>query len=205
MARWRAFRAAESGFSGFVMAHQIHGAEVRWHDGASGWTLHEGIDGHLTAAVGVMLLVTVADCIPVYLAVPRLGIVGLLHAGWRGVAAGILGHAVDALASRGVTDASDIVMHYGIGICGDCYEVGSEVLSAFGLPHEGSGPWHVDLRARLRDEARRLGLAGGSTSGWCSAHDRPTFYSHRASRGRDGRMVAYVGRPRLERIDGRPA
>jgi len=201
MTRWRAFRTAEPGFGGFVLAHQVHGAEVRWHDGAAGWTVHEGLDGHLTAAAGVMLLVTVADCIPVYLVVPEQGIVGLLHAGWRGTAAGILARAVDSLAARSKIAPEDIVMHCGIGICGDCYEVGSEVMAGCGVAHPGAGPWHLDLRARLLEEARRLGVREASASAWCSAHDRPAFYSHRASRGLDGRMVAYVGRPRSLRDD----
>jgi YfiH family protein len=201
MTRWRAFRAAEPGFGGFVMAHQVHGAEVLWHDGAAGWTVHEGLDGHLTAAPGVMLLVTVADCVPVYLVVPRQGIVGLLHAGWRGTAAGILTSAVERLATRSNVTVSDIVMHCGIGICGSCYEVGYEVMTCCGVAAAGPGPWHLDLRARLMEEGRRLGIGEASASEWCSAHDRAAFYSHRASRGQDGRMVAYVGRPRASGPD----
>ena len=201
MTRWRAFREAEPGFGGFVMAHQVHGAEVRWHDGAVGWTVHEGLDGHLTAAAGVMLLVTVADCIPIYLAVPGHRIVGLLHAGWRGTAAGILARAVDRLVTRSSAVPADIVMHCGIGICGACYEVGSEVMTGCGVAPAGPGPWHLDLRARLLDQARQLGLKEVSASRWCSAHDRPAFYSHRGSGGMDGRMVAYVGRPAARQAD----
>ena len=62
-----------------------------------------------------------------------------------------------------------------------------------GAAAEGQGPWHLDLRERLTDQARGLGLNQVTTSGWCSAHDRGSFYSHRASRGTDGRMVAYIG------------
>lgn len=201
MARWRAFRGAEPGFASFVLAHQAHGRQVRWHDRAAGWTVHEGLDGHLTEAAGVMLLVTVADCIPIYLVVPGKGIVGLLHAGWRGTAAGILSTAVDQLATHSKVAPADIVMHCGVGICDSCYEVGSEVMAACGVAPAGPGPWHLDLRAQLIDQARQLGLREVSASGWCSAHDRPAFYSHRASRGMDGRMVAYVGRPEAPRAD----
>ena len=196
MRRWRAFRAAEPGFGGFVMAHQVHGAEVRWHEAPGGWTVHEGLDGHLTRAAGVMLLVTVADCIPIYLVVPHSAI-GLLHAGWRGTAAGVLTRGINALTAGSNSSPADVVMHCGVGICGDCYEVGSEVMTGCGIPPEGAGPWHLDLRSRLVAEARRLGVREVSTSGWCSAHDRPAFYSHRASRGSDGRMVAYLGLPAL--------
>jgi copper oxidase (laccase) domain-containing protein len=54
---------------------------------------------------------------------------------------------------------------------------------------------HIDLRAILVQQARRLGISRLSVSSWCSAHDRERFFSHRASAGRDGRMVAYLGRP----------
>jgi len=64
-----------------------------------------------------------------------------------------------------------------------------------GAAAEGDGPWHIDLRERLTAEASELGLTTISSSTWCSAHDRPRFYSHRASGGTDGRMVAYIGMP----------
>jgi copper oxidase (laccase) domain-containing protein len=86
-----------------------------------------------------------------------------------------------------------LIMHCGIGICGVCYEVGSEVMRGCGAAAEGSGPWHLDLRATLVEQARGIGVSRVTTSSWCSAHHRPEFYSHRASQGADGRMVAYLG------------
>jgi copper oxidase (laccase) domain-containing protein len=71
-------------------------------------------------------------------------------------------------------------------------------MTGCGLSAEGPGPWHLDLRERLAVEGRKLGIERVSTSGWCSAHDRASFYSHRASQGADGRMVAYLGMPQLD-------
>jgi copper oxidase (laccase) domain-containing protein len=139
----------------------------------------------------------VADCVPVYLAAPAVRAVGLLHAGWRGSAAGILERGVRLLTSRAGCTPGDIVMHCGVGICGDCYEVGPEVLEGFGLRGDGRGPWRLDLRERLTDQGAALGIREISSSSWCSAHHRPLFYSHRASGGSDGRMVAYIGIPRV--------
>ena len=65
----------------------------------------------------------------------------------------------------------------------------------WGSARDGRGPWTVDLRERLADQAARLGIGEVTASTWCSAHHRPLFYSHRASRGTDGRMVAYLGIP----------
>jgi len=61
--------------------------------------------------------------------------------------------------------------------------------------HAETGPGHVDLRTVLARQAQALGVGGITLSPWCSAHDREHFFSHRASGGRDGRMVAYAGLP----------
>ena len=192
MERWSLFRAAATGFHTVVSAHQVHGTAVGWHGDGEGWRLVDGLDGHLTGSPGVLLTITVADCIPVYLVDPVRRIVGLLHAGWRGVASGILGHGVRRMQAYGASP-SQIAIHCGVGICGDCYQVGADVMTACGLPGNGGGPWLLDLRGRLVNEARALGVENISTSQFCSAHDHGFFYSHRASGGRDGRMVAYLG------------
>jgi YfiH family protein len=194
MRRWRLLHSAMPGFSTTVLGNQVHGTEVRTVGAVGGWLRVEGVDGWITTEPGVLLTVTVADCIPVYLAVPGRG-AGLLHAGWRGTAGGILARGVAALEAVTKADRSEIVMHCGVGICGACYEVGAEVMAGCGLSSEGTGPWHLDLRRRLAEQAGRLGLQRITTSPHCSAHHQSTFYSHRASRGSDGRMVAYLGMP----------
>jgi copper oxidase (laccase) domain-containing protein len=194
MTRWREFRRAEAGFTGFAMAHQVHGSDLVWHAQTRGWTIVDGVDGHLTTVPGVLLMVTVADCVPVYLAVPGRA-VGLLHAGWRGTAAGVLERGVAELARGSGAPASAIVAHLGVGICGSCYEVGSEVMGGCGVPADGPGPWHLDLRTVLAERARLAGVGELTVSTWCSAHDRSRFFSHRGSGGTDGRMVAFLGLP----------
>lgn len=195
MTRWRAFRREEPGFQAVILGNQVHQAAVAWHGTAQGWVQIEGVDGHATRARGVLLTVTIADCIPVYLVAPDVGAVSLLHSGWRGTAGGILARGVEALVEHAGAEASNLVMHCGVGICGECYEVGSEVMAGCGLAHDGPGPWHADLRGVLSSQAAGMGIREVSTSQWCSAHHRPRFFSHRASAGRDGRMVAYLGVP----------
>lgn len=194
MGRWRALRAAEPGFHAYVLGNQVHGREIRRQGGGAGWIQLEGVDGHVTAMPGVMLYVTVADCIPVYLVAPSQRAVALLHAGWRGIAAGILERGIEALYQH--TDASydEIVMHCGVGICAECYEVGPEVMEGLGVTFDTAGPKpHADLRGVLAGRAGRMGISQVSVSNRCSAHEREEFFSHRGSGGRDGRMVAYLG------------
>ena len=194
MTRWRELRTAEPGFTGHVLGNQVHGTRVLWHDRVTaGWTQIDGVDGHATGIAGLMLYVTVADCVPIYLVNSRTGSIALLHSGWRGTAGGILTWGVEALSHSGTANPSEIVMHCGVCICHDCYEVGSEVIQAFGLEADAAGKAHADLPAILATQARQLGIGDISISSCCSAHDRSRFFSHRASHGADGRMVAYLG------------
>jgi len=196
MSRWRAVAAAvRPRFPGMILAHQVHGTTVQWHAASThGWVILDGVDGHASGAPGLLLTVTVADCVPVYLAVPHKQVVALLHAGWRGTAGRILERGVEVVRRAAFVRESEIVMHCGVGICGTCYEVGSEVLARFTGRAE-TGPGQVDLRAVLAQQGQALGVGTITCSPWCSAHDRAHFFSHRASGGRDGRMIAYVGLP----------
>lgn len=196
MSRWRQFRAAFPEFTGSVMAHQVHGQRILWHQGGEGWTIHDGVDGHATGAAGLLLLVTVADCVPIYLAAPGHGVVALLHAGWRGTAGRILAEGLETLRREAGIQPKDLVMHLGVSIGGPCYQVGEEVVRGVGETPEGAGPWYVDIRGVLAKQARQLGVREVSWSSHCTACSPPgSFFSHRASRGSAGRMVAYLGMP----------
>jgi len=197
MSRWRALRHGLTGFDAVVLGNQVHGVAVETVGPGRGWIQIEGVDGWVTTSPGVLLTVTVADCIPVYLAVPGRA-AALLHAGWRGTAGGILRRGLEQLLTVSGATPSDVIMHCGVGICGPCYEVGAEVMQGCGVRAVGPGPWHLDLRERLARDARELGVGSATRSGWCTAHDCPSFYSHRASGGTDGRMVAFLGMPRSD-------
>lgn len=197
MTRWRRLRRGlGTGFDALVMAHQVHGARVLVHGApVSGWVIHDGADGHIARHTGLLLGVTVADCVPVYLHDPVSGAIALLHAGWRGTAAGILRHAVEMLASQFGVKSADLVMHCGVAISGARYEVGAEVFAGCGLPAPAEGRGLLSVRGVLEAQARTLGIGEVTRSAWCSARDAAHFHSHRRSGGQDGRMLAYLGRP----------
>ena len=196
MENWLAFGSLQRPeFWSLAVARQVHGAVIEEHDEATrGWHITDGKDAHLTAAPGLLLTVTVADCIPVYLAHVESRTVALLHAGWRGTAAGVLETGVRALMRRAACQTSEIVMHCGVGICGECYEVGSEVVLGV-TGRRTSGPQRLDLRGVLADRAAQIGIRDVTVSTWCSSHDMDRFFSHRRSKGSDGRMLAYLGVP----------
>jgi YfiH family protein len=195
--RWRSFQEYfRPRFSTLVFSRQVHGTKVRWYEAPpAGWLMAEGWDGHATRDSGVLLAVSVADCVPIYLADPRTGAFALLHSGWRGTAAKILTEGAKVLRAGSESSASSLVMHCGISICGACYEVGSEVANALGMGVAEGTKVQVDLRAHLAEQARALGIRDISISPLCSAHD-PDLLSHRASGGKPGRMLAYLGRPK---------
>ena len=192
MGRWAALRDA-LGAAGrrFATASQVHGARILVHDGGwSGWLRSDAADGHLAAAGATSCAVTVADCVPVFVAHPS-GAVALLHAGWRGTAAGILPAAVRLLGDRGLA-AADLRVHAGPAICGRCYEVSPDVHAEI-TGRAVERPTTVDLRSVLGDQARAAGVRHYSASARCTRCDNDRFYSHRA--GDAGRQLGVMATP----------
>ena len=185
---------ARFGFRAVAVGRQVHGTDVRtieWGT-ATGLLLAGQVDGLATASSGLLLAATVADCVPVYLHDPVSGTIGLLHAGWRGTAAGVLRSGIRAMNALGAAGES-LHVHLGPAICGPCYEVDAPVLQALELPGERA---HIDLRAVLSGQAREMGIAGDRTSlsAWCTRCSDGLLHSHRGSGPAAGRMAAFIGR-----------
>jgi len=189
LARWRALQAELAEMAPrLASARQIHGAKVLEHgEGSDGWTRHAGADGHLTVARGVACAVTVADCVPVFIAHPS-GAVALLHAGWRGTAARIVEKGIGHLVDLGF-DAADLRVHLGPAICGRCYQVGPNVFEQL-TGWQTIRNRNVDLRALLAEQAKESGVRQLSASPHCTRCDNDRFFSHRA--GDAGRQVAVI-------------
>ena len=166
----------------------MHGATVLvHHPGWSGWLRGDAADGHLSIERGTALAVTVADCVPVFLAHPS-GAIALLHSGWRGTAGRIVERAIDAFEHRGFP-AREILLHTGPAICGTCYEVSADVYAQLTGKDPGR-PTTVDLRALIADHARARGVRRITTSASCTRCNNDRFYSHRA--GDAGRQLGVM-------------
>lgn len=196
-ARYEAL-AAGLGFRAASVCRQVHGPRlVAAGDAPSRglWIAGEadGFVGFAAEGPARLYAVTVADCAPVYLVDPDTRAFALLHAGWRGAAAGILGRALRALRDTHGRPPSAFHLHIGPAICGDCYEVGPEVPRAFGRSVDGTTT--LDLGAELAKQARELGVAPGriSRSALCSRCDDRRLHSHRGGGERAGRMAAWLG------------
>lgn len=171
-----------------VTGRQVHSARVVTHHGGWEGLLRTGeADGHLAAEKGIALAVSVADCVPVFLA-HASGAVAILHSGWRGTAQKIIDSAFNAFARlRFAPD--EISMHLGPAICGRCYEVSADVRAQLtGQP--ATRPGNVDLRALIAEHAQEAGLVRITMSDACTRCDNDRFYSHRA--GDAGRQLAVI-------------
>lgn len=193
-AQWNALAGSIApGIDGLVSARQVHGQRIAEHrEAAKGWQRLDGYDAHIVHARGVAAAVTVADCVPVFVAHPD-GTVAMVHAGWRGVAARILPGAVALLHATG-RSPGDLHVHLGPAICGRCYEVGPDVYEQL-TGWQTTRPRLVDLRSLLAEQARESGVRAMSASPWCTRCDNDRFFSHRA--GDTGRQVAVIGTARI--------
>lgn len=187
VARWHGLQGGLA-VNRLASARQVHGADVLLHLGGwRGWLRADGADGHLTKTPRSALAVSVADCVPVFLAHPG-GAVAVLHAGWRGVVAGILARGLAAMANLGAP-AGEVHVHLGPAICGRCYEVSPDVYQQLtGSPVRV--PTHVDLRAVLARQAGAAGVRHLSQSIRCTRCDNDRFWSHRA--GDEGRQLGVI-------------
>lgn len=199
--------------------HQVHGTEVAALDQLDAGSEHPVIeaDAAWTATPGVVCTVMVADCLPVLLEAfdeaGQVRAVAAAHAGWRGLAAGVLERTVAAVA-QGLGGAP-LRWHAWLGPCigPQSFEVGGEVRETFLLsqgsaaadgfvPHPTApGKWLANLPALARARLAGLGLPPAQVSGndaspaWCTVSNPSRFFSHRrdATRlGGSGRMAACI-------------
>jgi YfiH family protein len=190
MGRWDALRAtiASLGAHRLATAAQVHGDVVIEHVPAwSGWLRGPRADGHIAPDRGTAVAVTIADCVPVFIAHPG-GVVAALHSGWRGTAARIVQRAISQLGNRGL-EPSELKIHLGPAICGRCYEVSPDVVRML-TGKNVERPQPVDLRAIIAGHAAELGVRDVTASASCTRCNNDRFYSHRA--GDPGRQVAVI-------------
>lgn len=189
MARWSALRALVGGGDArLATATQVHGARIIEHGGAwRGWLRCDDADGHLACERGTAMAVTVADCVPVFLAHPS-GAAAVLHSGWRGTVDGITARAIERLAALGLA-TRELSLHCGPAICGKCYEVSPDVFGQL-TGRSADTPTPVDLRALIVDHARVLGVREISVSALCTRCDNDRLFSHRA--GDAGRQLGVI-------------
>ncbi|MEN9419282.1 MAG: peptidoglycan editing factor PgeF [Pseudomonadota bacterium] len=177
---------------------QVHGAHVFE---ASAATLHRQPDADAvwTREPGVACCVLVADCLPVLLACREARAVAAVHAGWRGLSAGVLEATLGCLAVEARCEPEALVAWLGPCIGPRRFEVGEEVVQAFGggprfTPQgvrDGRARWLADLVGLARDRLQAAGVRSVAGGAWCTVEDPLRFFSYRRD-GVTGRMAAAV-------------
>lgn len=172
---------------------QVHGTRVADLDAPD--EPRSAADAVLTRRAGRVCAVQVADCMPVLFAARDASVVAVAHAGWRGLAAGVLEETVARLGAR-----QELIAWLGPAISAQHFEVGDEVRAAFlkGDPAASDafvpnarGRWQCDLAALGRRRLAALGVTEVSGGTWCTYADPARFFSFRRD-GRCGRMAALI-------------
>jgi hypothetical protein len=177
---------------------QVHGEQVATVTGDDAGRTMPAADGLVTATTGTPLAVVVADCVPVLLGDAKHGVVAAVHAGRRGLVAGVVEVAVGTMLDLGAgRDAIVAAVGPAIGPC--CYEVSDDVATEVtaALPVTAAtshgGRTSLDLVAGVRHVLAREGVHAVRTVGGCTAHQPGTFFSHRRD-GVTGRQAGIVWR-----------
>lgn len=186
-----------------VWLNQVHGASVarlRSADAMPGALVHEA-DASFTTDPGVVCAVQVADCLPVLFAAPDGRAIGAAHAGWRGLAHGVLETTLRAVCDAAGCEPADVQVWLGACIGPSAFEVGPDVLAAFGVAAgsgasarfvpKGAGKWLADLPGLARDLLGAAGVRAVSGGSWCTVSEPSRFFSFRRD-GVTGRLAAAV-------------
>lgn len=166
-------------------SHQVHGTAVHVIDhlaGSGGEPVALEADGHATTLAGVGAMVMAADCLPVALGCASA--VAMVHAGWRGLAAGALEQGVQTLRELSGGEAIEAIVGPCAGVC--CYEVGPEVHAAFGRAARADR--HLDLRAIAHERLAHAGVGHVRDVEACTICDE-RFFSYRREGTRAGRQA----------------
>jgi YfiH family protein len=187
VARNRDALRSELGAPRLSFVHQVHGAEVRRITAATVQPRERPRrDGQATDQRNVALCALTADCLPI--ALGGTGVVAMLHAGWRGLATGVIAAGVAAVRELGAEGELRAAIGPGAGSC--CYETGEEVHAAFADIGEAHHGRNLDLKAVARHQLHAAGVAHVADIGLCTICSDPALlFSHRRDQGVTGRQA----------------
>ncbi len=193
--RERFFEAAGVPEGRIATAGQVHGAEVVAVDRPGH---HPDCDALVTAARGLWLGISIADCVPILLYDPEHGAVGAVHSGWRGTRENIIGKCITRMNEWYSTRPEALLAYVGPAAGGCCYEVGEEVACHFPgdvLTATGGGKFRLDLILRNRNLLTASGVPPErvEVADRCTIHEPATFHSYRRDGEGSGRMMALIG------------
>lgn len=168
---------------------------------------YENIDGLVTNEPGVCLVGSYADCVPLYFVDPVRKCIGLSHSGWRGTVSKIGRKTIELMQIEFGTDPADLVCCIGPCICGDCYEVSSDVMGEFGKCYRADQVDRISRSVPGKQDKYLLDLAMANClqledcgvkadhivmPDLCTACNKDLLHSHRATGGKRGGNCAFL-------------
>ena len=192
--RRRFFTAIGADVSLFASSHQVHSTEILYVTEPGRF---EGYDALITNQPGLLIGVTVADCVPVLLYDPANQAIAAVHAGWRGTVGGIVHKTLAAMQQRFGTVANHCYAHVGTCIDACSFEVGPEVANQFSalFKRADGRQYYVDLKAANKQALLDFGIPAEqiSVSPFSTVLNNDDYFSYRAEGGKTGRMLAVIG------------
>ena len=194
--RRRFFGAIGANTYPFASSHQVHGTDIL-HTTEPG--RFQGYDALITNQPGLLIGVTVADCVPILIYDHANKAVAAIHAGWRGTVGGIVAKTLTTMQQRFGTTAKQCYGYVGTCIDQDSFAVGPEVADQFALAFRRddllTGKSYVDLKGANRQPLIDFGIPSAqiSVSSFSTVVTNEDYFSHRAERGQTGRMLAVIG------------
>lgn len=159
-----------------VFAQQVHGTFVKKVSKQDCGTFIPECDGLITNEKNITLAIFTADCMPVFMVSRDLSVIALIHAGWRGLAGGILESALTCYKKDFGILPQDVFAYIGPHISKCCYEVGSDVKKAFDVPESET---HLSLSEQAGKQLKTLGVKRVYLNDNCSCHEEQLFFSYR--------------------------
>ncbi len=181
-------------------SRQVHGDQIRVVTAPGG---AEGFDALISNVPGILLAVSVADCVPILVFDPVQQAVAAIHAGWRGTASNIVGKTLTLMSDLYGSRGADCLAYIGACIDECTFEVGDEVAEAFDSPFKRfdtqRGKYFVDLKKANTAQCLAFGIPENrlEVSPFSTVLHNEHFFSHRKEKGLTGRMMAAIGLPEL--------
>ncbi|MFD2932986.1 peptidoglycan editing factor PgeF [Spirosoma flavum] len=194
--RRRFFAAIGAANQKFASSHQVHGTDVLY---ATEPGRFNGYDALITDQIGLLIGVTIADCVPILIYDPHNRAIAAIHAGWRGTVGGIVTKTLTAMQQRFGTLPEQCFAYIGTCIDECAFEVGPEVAEQFAPEFKradsASGKSYINLKAAnthllvdFGTPAVQIGVSPFST-----VLNNDDFFSYRAEKGQTGRMLTVIG------------
>ena len=159
-----------------VFATQVHGTSVKTVSALNCGTFIDCCDGLITKDKDIFLCIFTADCMPIFMASKDYSVVAIVHAGWRGLAGGIIKKTTTKFLEVFSISPKDIVVYIGPHILQCCYQVGADLIQTFNRPLDEH---YFSLSFEAQQQFKKLGVKTFYSNNYCTCHENEMFYSYR--------------------------